>query len=226
MSYKLAIVAPYPELSDIARQVCDELEVEAAIVVGDLEDGVKTARKLIDEGAEVIISRGGTATAIAKQLDEPVMEIIVSPYDIIRAVASAKRYGDHIGVVGFRNIIYGSKSLEEVLDVKIEELEIKDEKDALYVIEKAKKDGIQVIVGDAVSVRYSKKLGLQSMLVTSGKESISIALREAQELVSHVEEKKPKQNSLKQYSISHMKELLLQMPKARFLWLILRQKKY
>ncbi|HHY70297.1 MAG TPA: sigma 54-interacting transcriptional regulator, partial [Thermoanaerobacterales bacterium] len=184
MSYKLAIVAPYPELSKIAQQVCHELEVEAVIAVGDLEEGVKAARKLIDDGAEVIISRGGTATAIAKQLDEPVMEIIVSPYDIIRAVARAKRYGDHIGVVGFRNIIYGSKSLEEVLDVKIEELEIKDEKDALYVIDKAKKDGIQVIVGDAVSVRYSKKLGLKSMLVTSGKESISMALREAQELVA------------------------------------------
>ena len=184
MSCKLAIVAPYPELSKIAQQVCDELEVDAAIVIGDLDEGVKAARKLIDDGAEVIISRGGTATAIAKQLDEPVMEIIVSPYDIIRAVARAKKYGNHIGVVGFRNVIYGSKSLEEVLDVKIEELEIKDEKDALYVIDKAKKDGIQVIVGDAVSVRYSKKLGLQSVLVTSGKESISMALREAQELVA------------------------------------------
>ena len=112
------------------------------------------------------------------------VEIIVSPYDIIRAVANAKKYGNHIGVVGFRNVIYGSKSLEEVLDVKIDELEIKDEKDAPYVIEKAKEDGVDVIVGDAVSVRYSKKLGLQAMLVTSGKESISTALREAQELVA------------------------------------------
>ncbi|MGB4631414.1 MAG: PrpR N-terminal domain-containing protein, partial [Tepidanaerobacteraceae bacterium] len=127
---------------------------------------------------------GGTATAISRQLDEPVVEIIVSPYDIIRAVANAKKYGNHIGVVGFRNVIYGSKSLEEVLDVKIDELEIKDEKDAPYVIEKAKEDGVDVIVGDAVSVRYSKKLGLQAMLVTSGKESISTALREAQELVA------------------------------------------
>ncbi|NLZ54697.1 MAG: sigma 54-interacting transcriptional regulator, partial [Thermoanaerobacteraceae bacterium] len=183
MSYKLAIIAPYPELSKIAQQVCDELEVDATIAVGDLEEGVKAARKLIDEGIDVIISRGGTATAISGQLDEPVVEIIVSPYDIIRAVASAKRYGNHIGVVGFRNVIYGSKSIEEVLNVKIEELEIKDEKEVIYVIDKAKQNGVQVIVGDAVSVRYSKKLGLKAILVTSGKESISMALREAQELV-------------------------------------------
>lgn len=184
MSHKIAIIAPYAELSDVAQQVCSELEVEAKIVVGDLEEGVKAARKLIDQGVEVIMSRGGTATAITNQLDEPVVEIIVSPYDIIRAVASAKKHGNHIGIVGFRNVIYGSKSLEEVFDVKIEELEVKGEKDALYVIEKAKKNKVQVIVGDAVSVRYSKKLGLKSILVTSGKESISIALREAQELVA------------------------------------------
>ncbi len=197
MPYKIASVAPYVELSDVARHACDELEVAAKIVVGDLEEGVKAAKKLIDDGAEVIISRGGTATAITRQLDEPVVEIIVSPYDIIRAVASAKRCGDHIGVVGFRNIIYGSKSLEEVLDVKIEELEIKTEADALSVIKKAKQDGIQVIVGDAVSVRYSKKLGLQSVLVTSGKESISMALREAQELVAVRRREKAKAEQFK-----------------------------
>jgi len=197
MSYKLAIVAPYPELSKIAKQVCNELEVAAAIVVGDLEEGVKAAKKLIDEGVEVIISRGGTATAISMQLDEPVVEIVVSPYDIMRAVASAKKYGNHIGIVGFRNVIYGSKSLEEVLDVKIEELEVKDEKDALCVIDKAKQEGIQVIVGDAVSVRHSKKLGLQAILVTSGKESISMAFREAQELVAVRQREKAKAEQFK-----------------------------
>ncbi|MGI6424649.1 MAG: PrpR N-terminal domain-containing protein [Tepidanaerobacteraceae bacterium] len=93
MSHKIAIIAPYAGLSDAAQQVCSELEAEAEIVVGDLDEGVKAARKLIDQGVEVIISRGGTATAITNQLDEPVVEIIVSPYDIIRAVASAKRYG-------------------------------------------------------------------------------------------------------------------------------------
>lgn len=64
VSHKIAIIAPYAGLSDAAQQVCSELEAEAEIVVGDLDEGVKAARKLIDQGVEVIISRGGTATAI------------------------------------------------------------------------------------------------------------------------------------------------------------------
>ena len=184
MSLELAIIAPYPELAEMAKQVCDELEIKAEIAVGDLDEGVKLAKKFVKGGTEIIISRGGTATAIMEKVGEHVIEIMVSPYDIIRAVASAKKIGNYIGIVGFKNVIYGSESLGEILDVKIKGLEIKDESEVLDVIEKAKNDNIQVIVGDAVSVRYSKKQGLKSILVYSGKESVSMALREAKELAS------------------------------------------
>lgn len=139
MSSELAIIAPYPELAEMAKQVCDELEIKAEIVVGDLEEGVKLAKKFVKSGVEIIISRGGTATAIMEKVGEPVIEIMVSPYDIIRAVASAKKMGNSIGIIGFKNVIYGCESLGEILDVKIKELEIKDESEVLDVIEKAKK---------------------------------------------------------------------------------------
>ena len=148
MSLELAIIAPYPELAEMAKQVCDELEIKAEIAVGDLDEGVKLAKKFVKGGTEIIISRGGTATAIMEKVGEHVIEIMVSPYDIIRAVASAKKIGNYIGIVGFKNVIYGSESLGEILDVKIKGLEIKDESEVLDVIEKAKNDNIQVIVGD------------------------------------------------------------------------------
>lgn len=197
MSLELAIIAPYPELAEMAKQVCDELEIKAEIAVGDLDEGVKLAKKFIKGGTEIIISRGGTATAIMEKVGEPVIEIMVSPYDIIRAVASAKNIGNYIGIVGFKNVIYGSESLGEILDVKIKGLEINDESEVLDVIEKAKKDNIQVIVGDAVSVRYSKKQGLKSILVYSGKESVSMALREAKELASVRRKEKTRAEQLK-----------------------------
>lgn len=197
MSSEIAIIAPYPELAEIAKQVCDELDIQADIAVGDLEEGVKLAKKFVKSGTEIIISRGGTATAIMEKVGEPVIEIIVSPYDIIRAVASAKKFGNSIGIVGFKNVIYGSEGLGEILDVDIKELEINDESEVLNVIEKAKKDNIQVIVGDAVSVRYSKKQGLKSILVYSGKESVSIALREAKELASVRRKEKTRAEQLK-----------------------------
>lgn len=182
MSARLALVAPYTELAELAHQVCRELGLRSTVAVGDLAEGVRVARELVARGAEVIVSRGGTATAIGLHLDVPVVEIAVSAFDLVRALADARSYGSHIGVVGFRNVIYGCKSLEEILGVHIQEIEIKTEEEAPAAIAAAREAGIQVIVGDAVSVRRSKELGLDAILVTSGKEAIGLALHEAEEL--------------------------------------------
>lgn len=185
MSHRLAIIAPYTELTNLARQVCGELGIRASIHEGDLDEGVRIATNLAAQGTEVIISRGGTATAIAEKVELPVVEIRVSVFDLIKAIGQAKNCGKLIGLVGFSNVIYGSKNLETLFDVKIVELEIKTSDQVAKVIYNAKAAReIDVVVGDAVSVRFGKKAGLETVMVTSGKEAIGIALNEALELAS------------------------------------------
>ncbi|GEA14887.1 sigma-54-dependent Fis family transcriptional regulator [Moorella sp. E308F] len=178
----LGLVAPYAGLAALARQVCAELGEDVTITIGDLAEGVKVARELAARGAEVIISRGGTATLISRHVEVPVVEIAVSAFDLVRALAEARELGRYIGVAGFRNVIYGTKSLESVLGVHIEELIIEAEEGAAGIIAEGKAMGLEVIVGDAVSVRSARELGLQAILVTSGKEAINQAIREAREV--------------------------------------------
>lgn len=182
MSYQIAIIAPYQELANMGTQVCKDLGINVVIVVGDLGEGVQAAKDLMAKGVDVIISRGGTATAITRQLNVPVVEISVSAFDLVRAIVDARKYGKKIGVVGFRNVIYGSKTLEQALEISIEELEIKSIAEVPSVIKMACESGIEVIVGDAVSVRLSKELEMPSVLVTSGKEAIGLALHQAMEM--------------------------------------------
>ena len=59
MSYNIAIVAPYIELSKIAEQVCDELEVKAMIAVGDLGEGVEAAKELIEKAPKSLLAEEG-----------------------------------------------------------------------------------------------------------------------------------------------------------------------
>ncbi len=182
MTGRLALVAPYGELAELAHQVCEELGIEASVATGDLAEGVRVAAGLVAAGAEVVVSRGGTADAIKQHLQVPVVEIAVSAFDLVRTIAQARNYGSIIGVVGFRNVIYGSKSLEQVLDVTIRELEINSPAEVPAAIATAREAGVEVIVGDAVSVRCSREAGLPALLVTSGKEALAGALREAREL--------------------------------------------
>ncbi|MHB1654722.1 MAG: PrpR N-terminal domain-containing protein [Desulfitobacteriaceae bacterium] len=56
-------------------QVWREENIEAKIVVGGMAEGVNAARELISQGVEVLISRGGTASAIAQEIEVPVVRI-------------------------------------------------------------------------------------------------------------------------------------------------------
>jgi hypothetical protein len=68
---RVGFVAPYQELAEFASQVCQDLGLTIEIKTGDLDEGVKIAQAMVADGAEVIISRGGTATDIASHIKVP-----------------------------------------------------------------------------------------------------------------------------------------------------------
>jgi transcriptional regulator with PAS, ATPase and Fis domain len=193
-----AVVAPFPELGKQVRQVSDELGYRIPIVIGDLNEGLLKAKQIIqDNSIEVIVSRGGTAKLIEENLNVPVVAIEISTFDLIRAVVEAKKLGNKIGVVGFKNIIHGCSSLGQYLDAEIIELEINSSDELPKVIEDAKAKDIDVIIGDNISTIMGEKHGVKSIRVTSGNEAIGIALNKASSLANVRRNEKIKSGQLR-----------------------------
>jgi PAS domain S-box-containing protein len=180
----IGFVAPYEELAETTRRVCADLGWDIDIQTGDREEGVNIAAGMRDNGVEIIVSRGCTAAAISDALNMPVVEVEVSGFDLLRAINEAKKFGNRIGAIGSHNIIYGSKNIEEILDVQITELIANSESDVPLAIREAVMNKMDVIIGDVVSVRWAKSLDIGAILVTSGKEAIRIALHKAFDLAT------------------------------------------
>lgn len=179
MQTKVAIVATYPELKMDAEVVINELGVKVAIFEGDIEEGVRVAKQAVAAGAEVIISRGGTARLIRERIPVPVVELEVSAYDIIRCLSQIKGYKKGVGIVGFSNVVYGSESLGPLLNINLRQIIIESMNETPEKINDVIAEGIELIIGDVISVNCAKKLGLQAQLITSGKEAIVKAIYEA-----------------------------------------------
>ena len=179
MGFKIGFIAPYPELVDLAREVCRELGEEMDVRHGDLSVGTAIAREMESQGIEVIISRGGTALAIQEAVGIPVIPIQVTGFDIVRALHTARQFSDSIGVIGFKNVIYGTESVQEILEVSLKLIYIEHEQDAEAQIEAAVRGGLKVIVGDAISTRVTEMHGAKGILIMSGKEAIAKAIEEA-----------------------------------------------
>ena len=182
----VALIAPYSEMAGLAEEICKEFEKPVAIEVGDLQEGLKRAKNLMNRGAEVMISRGGTAQLLKQALAVPIVEIQVTTYDILGALQKVSNRGQKIGIIGFGNVIYGSHKLGNLLALDLTVLIVQREEEVPEKIEEARKRQVDIIIGDKVVVSHANKIGYPSILIESGKESILQSFHEAYRILEVV----------------------------------------
>ncbi|MBC7081974.1 MAG: sigma 54-interacting transcriptional regulator [Firmicutes bacterium] len=177
----IALIAPYENLAAMALEVSRSIRKPVRVERALLGEAPEVARRLKKEGVQVLISRGGTALILqdAPDLGLPVVEIRVTAYDVVRAVAKARLFGRRIGIVGFENMVLGASTLGEAMDVDIKELVLEHARDADEMVRTALQDGIDALIGGVITVRTAEKHGVRAVLIESGPEAVRQAIDEA-----------------------------------------------
>ena len=182
MSEKIRIlgIAPYEAMKTaMMRLAQNRTELELDVYVGDLHYGVEIVRHHMDEYYDAIISRGGTAELIEQIADVPVVEISLSVYDILRAMKLAENYKERYAIVGFPSITGSAHVLCDLLKYQIDIFTIHNGDEVLSTMEMLKREGYRMVVCDMISHTKAKDLGLNTILITSGVESIESAFDQA-----------------------------------------------
>ncbi len=176
---KVVVVATYPGMGEDAAEIVAHFGLDAQVLTGDFAEGVKAARQAIADGAEVIVSRSATAVLIAKSVEVPVVEVEISPYDLVRCLAGLRDRRRPIGVIGFQKLVYGSASIGKMLGADIREIVIGAAEELPDKMAAAAAEGIGTIIGGATAVDIAKKCGLEGAVLTSGKEALAKAIHDA-----------------------------------------------
>ncbi|GGE52995.1 sigma-54-dependent Fis family transcriptional regulator [Pullulanibacillus camelliae] len=183
MKIKVLLIAPYSGLKELALRLTKEQdELEITVREGDLEEAVAVANEIGSEQFDIVISRGGTAKLLRENLGQPVIEIPLSGYDILRTLTLIKDYKGKVEMVAFPNICQGVNAVSNLLDIHIPYSVIEHSGDVERLILEAKAKGAKLIVGDTVTIKVAKRHGLQGILFTSGRESILEAFQQARQL--------------------------------------------
>ncbi|MFD1851444.1 sigma-54-dependent Fis family transcriptional regulator [Oceanobacillus bengalensis] len=177
---KTLFIAPYSGLAEAAKKVSIPTDFNVDIKVGDLEGGVEIARLAEEEGYDLIISRGGTASMIQEEVSIPVVHIDINGYDMLRVFTFISGIDSKIAIVGFENITRGAATVCNILDYDIELITIKSRFEVKDRLIQLKQQGISVVIGDVITFQEAEKVGLRGILITSGKESIMNAFEVAQ----------------------------------------------
>lgn len=183
MHVKMLAVCPYEALQELILDVAKTRDdIEVTTLIGDISEG---KQRLIDRiqaiqnDHDVIISRGSTMRILQQNMEIPVIEIINSVYDIMRIVRLLKDYAGKYALIGTRRTEESARMICEILGSKVDLLTISTDEDINAYLKNLKEQGYQLIIGGVTATTAARALGMNALLVISGREAISSAMDEA-----------------------------------------------
>lgn len=193
----IMIIAPHIKVYRIAEQAVqnnEKVQVEYAL----LEDAIPIALTAESKGTQVIISRGGTTRLLeCSALTIPVVDIAVSPFNILSVIHHTQHLNSQITVLGSVRIIRGVEKLGRVLNVNLEIHEIYNRAEAQdYVRSRMQSENpIEVLIGGAVAESLAYEYNLPTVFLETSREDIETSLEEAYKLlgVQRIEAQKTEQ---------------------------------
>lgn len=150
--------------------------------MGDLKEGVGVAQEYIQTNYDVIISRGGAAEVIEKVTHIPAIEINLLVYDTLRAMELVGNYSDKYVVMGSPGITSSVYLLCNLLQYKLDIVAIHSGDRVKATLRGLRRNDCCTILCDMITNTITEKLGLNSILVTSGSEGIENALDQTYKL--------------------------------------------
>lgn len=182
-SIRILGIAPYEALrAAMVRIAGARKDLTVDIYLGNMKEGVDIAKFHQNENYDVIISRGATARLIKQAVHIPVISVDFSAYDILRAIKLAENYPYRYAVLGFPGITQKARILCDLLQKDMEIVTVYHEEDAPEAVKDLKQRGFSMIICGTVGENYAKKMGLSSILVLSGDESVEAAFDQAVEM--------------------------------------------
>lgn len=194
---RITFVSTYRDLTLLAQSVANEMNIKLEIVEGimgehgwTIEETPSVKNDEVLRNSDVLISRGGTAFYLERNFGLPVVSITTSSFDLIQCCNEAKKICPNIVITSFKPLV-GLALIEEILEVNITELVIKNLNGHEVEIARLAQEGQYCIVGGGPSVHFAHKYGVPNVFLHTTRDTLREALLRAEELAKlHFEEKR------------------------------------
>lgn len=196
---EICLIAPSEHLADLTRRVASERGIQVGIYVAVLDEGLKLARTLSRQGARIFVSRKGTAELLA-QNHFTVAKISTTLNDYLRHLDLLKGHQGKMVIVEYVGFLKELKLLCQYLGVENTTiLGYQNATEYEACVKKALASDATCFMGGGASLPYeAKRQGIPYTVVENTRESVSIALDVAVQLL---EVQKREREKRKEYEI-------------------------
>ena len=178
----LAIV-PYEGLKDQMTALANRRDdIDLTVYVGDMEEGYAISQSLRISDYDAVLSRGSTAENIRRSVSIPVIDITPSVLDVLRCIRLAQNFSGSFAIMSHRSITNNVEKVFELLEKPLKVFTIPDTADSNDIAKQVleiKQQGISLLISGVRSASIARQLGMESILIPSGQESILSAFDKA-----------------------------------------------
>ncbi|WDZ97634.1 propionate catabolism operon regulatory protein PrpR [Herbaspirillum sp. WKF16] len=171
-------------LSELFRDITlefDELAEIEPIQLG-FDDAVRHIReRLASERCDAVISAGSNGAYLKSRLPVPVIVARASGFDVMQALARARKLTARIGLVTYQEPMPALAEFQQMFGLEIVQRTYATEEDARAVVNDLKASGIEAVVGAGLITDLAEEAGLFGVFIYSSA-SVRQAFDDALEL--------------------------------------------
>ncbi|KYZ76003.1 hypothetical protein AXX12_06060 [Anaerosporomusa subterranea] len=194
---RIVVLSPFRDMGSMTEALAKEMGIQVEVYEGWMDNACEVIDKLAGPEIDVFISRGGTADAISRRYDAPVIKADSGLYDIMECFDEARKISRKIAITLFGKHLTGLPLLERTMDIKITEIVFPNLDYVKNRIESLAAEGDYCIVGGGPSVQIAKSFGLPAVFLRTGENTVRDALQRAVEVADLRREEKRKSHRLK-----------------------------
>ncbi|PPV07741.1 propionate catabolism regulatory protein [Xanthomonas bromi] len=164
-------------LADVIPEFDQRARIEQ-INLGFAEAVELIGQRLRRERCDVLVAGGSNAAFLRSRLPLPLAPIQATGFDLMEALARARRIAPRIGVVTHASDVPSFRAFQNSFDLEIEHRRFVTAEDARDCIADLQASGIQVIVGTGMAIDFAEQADLPGVLLYSA-DSVRQALEQA-----------------------------------------------
>lgn len=207
---KLLAIAPSESIQSQLLDIVSSMDhVDMDAYVGNLYSGVEIVQQRASLDYDAILSRGETASMIKKITSIPVIEFPLSFYDVLHAMKLADNFNEPYAIVGFTPVTNSAHLLRDLLQLDLDIYTMFTLEDAVPMMERLKSKGYRLIVSGMGIDSIARRNGLNSILITTGRESLTSAVDQAVRLCTSLAHVKEREEFVQQLLLNSDHELIV-----------------
>ena len=175
-SIRLLGIVPYEGMKTLLLRLAEEYpQIQLDVFVGNMEEGAEIAREHLSRRYDAVISRGGTALLL-RELPLPVVEIEISLYDILYALKLSGGLHSKFAMVAYADIAISAQALCDLLHYQVDIFIVNSIEELEPTLRYLKDNQYDTVLCDMTADMIARSIGLNTIFITSGMESIRQAL--------------------------------------------------